>query len=159
MMMRNFLMAGLVVALCFTSAAPLAFAQSGPAYNRLAPVNTPAAPSLSCQATKLFQCGASGCEVEDHPTGLPVQITLNTARGRGEVCTYTFCSSFTLMGWRGRPQATGLVWAAQSGSNPPADRTPSYSYVLSISEDWQTFTLTSPGNGGVSGYSGACKKS
>jgi hypothetical protein len=128
------------------------------AFDRLAPVSTPSAPPLTCKANKMYACGASGCDVEDHPNGLPVEFELKTAEGKGYLCTYTYCRSFTLMGWRGRPKATGLVWSSQSGSTPPADRTPEYDYTLTIAEDWRSFTLAAPGNGMVSGFTGVCER-
>lgn len=127
------------------------------AFDRLTPVVTPGAPALSCQANKLYACGVNGCDVEDHPTGLPVQIDLKTAEGKGYLCTYTYCRSFTWMGWKDRAPLTGLLWSSQSGSTPPYDRKPTYDYTLTIAEGWGSFTLAAEGNGMVSGFTGACK--
>lgn len=157
-MKRAWIMAGLLASAVLLSA-PTAEAQQGRgghAYTRLAPATTPGAPPLSCQATKMYSCGPLGCTVEDHPEGLPVQLDLKTAEGKGYLCTYTYCRSFTLMGWRGRPAATGLVWSSQSGSTPPEDRIPAYDYLLTIADDWRGFTLATPGGGAVSGFTGTC---
>ncbi len=144
-------------------AAQPALAQKRPAkpaqqsYTSLVSALTPGAPPLSCQANKMFTCGPSGCEVEDHPTGLPVQFELKGADAKGYLCTYTYCRSFTLMGWRGRPKGTGLTWSSASGSTPPNDKIPDYDFTLTMAEDWKSFTLASIGNGQVGGYSGQCK--
>jgi hypothetical protein len=150
--MRAWIMAALAASAVVTAgvlAGPAAQAQQAErqAFNRLAPSLAPTAPPLSCQANKMYSCGPAGCDVEDHPTGLPVQLDLKTAEGKGYLCTFTYCRSFTLMGWRGRPKATGLVWSSQSGSTPPGDRIPVYDYALTIAEDWSGFTLAAPGNG------------
>jgi hypothetical protein len=152
--MRAWVFSGLIAAVL---AAP-ALGQSGQPFARLAPATQAGAPPVSCQATKLFSCGEKGCEVEDHPTGLPVQFELKGAEGKGYLCTYTYCRSFTLMGWRGRPKGTGLTWSSASGSTPPLDKTPDYDFHLTMAEDWKSFTLAGIGNGGVSGYTGQCKK-
>lgn len=131
-------------------------AQTRQSHTRLTVAATPGAPPLSCQANKLITCGSSGCEVEEHPSGLPVHIDLKTATGRGYLCTYTYCRSFTLMGWRDRARGVGLTWSSASGSTPPYDKTPTYDYILTVADDAKSFSLISAGNGGFGGYSGAC---
>lgn len=135
-----------------------ALAQAAPAHTRLSPATQAGAPPVACKANKMFSCGPSGCEVEDHPSGLPVEFDLKGAEGQGYLCTYTYCRSFTLMGWRGRPKGTGLTWSSASGSTPPLDKTPEYDFHLTMAEDWKSFTLAGIGNGGVSGYTGQCTR-
>jgi hypothetical protein len=152
-----------IAAMCAALAVQPALAQKRPAkpapqsYTSLTPAITKDAPPVSCQANKMFSCGATGCDVEDHPTGLPVQFELKGADAKGYLCTYTYCRSFTLMGWRGRPKGTGLIWSSASGSTPPNDKIPDYDFTLTMAEDWKSFTLASIGNGQVGGYSGQCK--
>jgi hypothetical protein len=148
----------LVLAAFAVVAGSHAAAQTQQRFDRLTVVRALDGPPLSCKANKMYSCSAAGCETEDHPTGLPVEFEMKTAEGKGYLCTYTYCRSFTLMGWRGRPAASGLVWSSSSGSTPPADSRPAYDYTLSLAEDWGSFTLAAAGNGAVSGYTGTCSR-
>lgn len=136
--------------------APTGDAQTRQSHTRLVPAVTPGAPPLSCKASRAFSCDAAGCETTMEGDGVHVQLDLKTAEGKGYLCTFSYCRSFTLMGWRDRPKATGLVWSSASGSVPPLDRQPIYDFTLSVAENWQSFSLVGTADGKVSGYSGAC---
>lgn len=131
-------------------------AQTQQRYDRLAIATTPGAGPVQCQATKMFSCGAQGCETDDFPDGLPVQMELKTAEGKGYLCTFSYCRSFTLMGWRGRPRASGLTWSSATGSTPPGDKIPGYDFTLTLADNGESFTLVGVGDGKATGYSGDC---
>lgn len=122
---------------------------------------------LACQASRSVSCAATGCVEEVDEAGLPVSLRIDLATRRGNLCTYTYCRNFALMAAPTAPaQTPGLSGFGQdalngftvsaASSSTDSEPQPVIDYALSISRDAERFFLGNIGDGGVSGWSGAC---
>ncbi|MDH3232522.1 MAG: hypothetical protein OEQ29_03280 [Alphaproteobacteria bacterium] len=123
----------------------------------LTPSIAGAAP-LSCVAAYQTTCEQRVCRTEA-VTGA-VRLTLDPARGRGELCTYSYCRAFVLIRYRGDNTSdvvSGLVVSAKRGSVPPRSREPEVDMLLTVDLKKKRFGLTDGSATGLQGWFGRCR--
>lgn len=116
---------------------------------------------LNCRATHSVSCMGAECKNEADEQ-LHVTLTLKTASGAGELCTFTYCRDFMLLPAPGRTMEqtvtdwTGYTLSTRRGSVGEDAEHPAVDFQLSLSKDRARFMLGNLADGGFSGWSGTC---
>ncbi len=117
---------------------------------------------LACRADRTLDCGLQTCAADAEAGDLPVELSLNPATGRGELCTYTYCRGFTLLRAPGAPKSlprwSGFTLSQRSGSTGPGSDQPIIDYQLSVAPDGSAFVLVNVDDGRISGWAGPCRR-
>jgi hypothetical protein len=116
---------------------------------------------LYCRATHEISCNAGEC-TRTAGDSIYVGVSIVSASGVGNICTYTYCRDFMLVPQPGETveQAvgrwTGFTLSTSRGSTDENIDRPVIDYQLSISADRTRFVLGAAENGGFGGWAGAC---
>lgn len=117
---------------------------------------------LLCRATHEIACSATSCEREAGDS-IHVGVSIVSASGVGNICTYTYCREFMLVPNPGDTVGeavtrwTGFTLSESRGSTEEHIGRPAIDYQLSISEDRTKFVLGGAENGGFGGWAGTCR--
>ena len=90
-------------------------------------------------------------------------MSIVSASGVGNICTYTYCRDFMLVPNPGDTvesavqRWSGFTLSESRGSTEEHIGRPAIDYQLSISEDRTRFVLGGAENGGFGGWAGACR--
>lgn len=130
------------------------------------PADAEPAYDLVCTATHGIECQGASCSSEAAEKGdsIFVGLSIATASGVGNLCTYTYCRDFMLVPQPGNTleqavsEWTGFTLSTKRGSTGEDLYSPSFDYQLSISEDRKAFFLGNLGNGGFVGWAGTCTR-
>lgn len=116
---------------------------------------------LYCRATHEIACSATSCE-RTAGDSIYVGVSVVSASGVGNICTYTYCRDFMLVPNPGETveQAvgrwSGFTLSESRGSTDENINRPTIDYQLSISADRTKFVLGGAENGGFGGWAGSC---
>ncbi len=116
---------------------------------------------LHCRATHEISCDAGECSSTPGES-IHVGVSIVSASGAGNICTYTYCRDFMLVPIPGDTVGeaverwTGFTLSTSRGSTEEHIGRPVIDYQLSISEDRTRFVLGGANDGGFGGWAGSC---
>ncbi len=115
---------------------------------------------IGCQAKRDLFCDLEGCKSTASDL-IYVNLSYDIAKNEGDLCTFTYCRTFTLLLLPGSSESRkdGLLGAVRShaaGSTEELKDKPALDYLLWIAPDQKKFVLFGQGEDASSGWAGAC---